>query len=317
MDKFEFGDLNRFLVSLGLALIAGSVALAWLFFREPFDLTVTVETLQKMTPLARGVVERRQALMGSVLHVLPFVSAAGALSGVGLLIYGLKRWIPYQRDYELLQRTTRLRAEYEYHQMTNAEVVENARLDVVAEQPSQAHGATTPAAIDAAVADCLATEATLFDVMASRLPEDYELLSHQRSSMFSFDALLRSRSSKGPEYIVEFKNLARDASARRLIEALRHVSEAAGWLTLDGKVPHPRVPLVVAVTPNISADLVEGTTRFIRETTGNPTPFGSSLVRLLTPERLERLSAKDVSALLDRSNRILVFANEDHAPSAG
>src|SRR5712692_6901265 len=155
MDKFEFGDLNRFLVSLGLALIAGSVALAWLFFREPFDLTVTVETLQKMTPLARGVVERRQALMGSVLHVLPFVSAAGALSGVGLLMYGLKRWIPYQRDYELLQRTTRLRAEYEYHQMTNAEVVENARLDVVAEQPSQAHGATTPAAIDAAVADYL------------------------------------------------------------------------------------------------------------------------------------------------------------------
>ena len=43
MNKFEFTDLNRFLVSFGLTLLFGSAALVWLFFREPFDLNVTAD----------------------------------------------------------------------------------------------------------------------------------------------------------------------------------------------------------------------------------------------------------------------------------
>jgi hypothetical protein len=313
MDKFEFGDLNRFLVSLGLALIASSVALAWLFFREPFDLTIPIDTLQKMTPLARSVVERRQAMMGSVLTVLPWASGAGTIGGALLVLYGLWRWIPYQRDYELLQRTARLRAEHEYRQMTSAEVVERARQDVVAEQSS--FGGAAPSMLDAAVTDYIANESALFDALESRLPEDYELLSHQRTPMFSFDALLRSRSARGPEYIIEFKNLSPDASSRLLVEALRHVSEAAGWLGLDRKVR--QIPLVVAVTPNITGALTESATRFIRETTNNLTPFGSSLVRLLTPAGLRHLSAKDVQAFLDTSQRLLVFNEQGEAHETG
>lgn len=293
-------------------MIAGSAALTWLFFREPFDLTISVDTLQKMTPLARDIVLRRQELMGLGLGVLPFVGISGGSLGVALVAYGLYRWIPYQRDYEQLQRTARQRAEWEFRQMTNAEIVEKAKLEIAVQQPASASGVPTqggPSAIDMAVTDYLDTERALFDAMAERLPDDYELLPHQHSPHYAFDALLRSRSGKGPEYIVEFKNLSRSTSARHLVEALRQVSQAAAWLGFERKVK--QVPLVIAVTPEITARPVEEATRFLRETTGNPTAYGSSLVRLLSPRRLRTLSARDVHALLDTSQRLLVFADDD------
>lgn len=36
--KFEFGDLYRFVVSLGVVLVSISILVPWLFLKEPFDL---------------------------------------------------------------------------------------------------------------------------------------------------------------------------------------------------------------------------------------------------------------------------------------
>jgi len=106
MDKFEYGDLNRFVVSLGLALILGSIGSLWLFLREPFDLGKTVDQLQKLTPVAREVILHRQELTAGTMRVLPYISGAGFACGAILMLIGIRRWAPAHRVQERIQQKT-------------------------------------------------------------------------------------------------------------------------------------------------------------------------------------------------------------------
>ena len=57
--RFEFGDLYKFVVSLGVILVTLAVLGPWLFLREPFDLQVTQTELQGFTKRARQTILKR------------------------------------------------------------------------------------------------------------------------------------------------------------------------------------------------------------------------------------------------------------------
>lgn len=317
MDKFEYGDLNRFLVSFGLALVAGSVAVFWLFFREPFDLVRTAEELQKLTPLAREIIQLRQEWTQRALQVLPYVSLVGLTFGTTCLIVGIARWIPMQREAERIQLVTRQKLERELQNMTPAEVVEKAKTEVSLQTsavfPAGETGTETSKTVqlDAAVADYLGTEAVLFDALAERLPAGYFVTPHQKISNYAFDALISSDRDSNANFILEFKKLGAGANARHLGDALRNASYAADWAGMF-KDDKTYVPLVIAVTPNLEARLIERSQQLIEKDANHPTAFGRSLLRLITPQRLATLSAKDAEALLDTKRRFLVLP--DWAP---
>jgi hypothetical protein len=65
----------------------------------------------------------------------------------------------------------------------------------------------------------------------------------------------------------------------------------------------------LAVAWEIDPRSVEEADAFVRENNGNPTPFGRLIVHLMTPGRLEALSAREVAALLDVKQRVSVFAD--------
>jgi len=50
MPQLEYGDCYKFVASAGMALVAGAVAVPWLFLREPFDLTIASSKLQTLPP---------------------------------------------------------------------------------------------------------------------------------------------------------------------------------------------------------------------------------------------------------------------------
>jgi hypothetical protein len=312
MNKFEFTDLNRFLVSFGLTLLFGSAALVWLFFREPFDLNVTAEQLNKVTPLAKQIILDRQQWVGFTLKVLPLISIVVAILGLILLVYGLYRWIPYQRDYEILNRTNRQIAELQYRQMSESEVVEKARSEVLTQQAGVVGSnalMNEATSVDEAVADYLDTENALLNMLAERLPPNYELLPHQRFGMFEFDALLRPSSPGDPAFTIEIRKLLPGTNSRHVAEAMRRLAEGTGWFNLSQKKVN--IPLFIAVASDLDPSLVEEANRFITTTTANPTPFGRLLVRLIAPARLKRLSAKDVKELLDTSQRFRLFSDDE------
>ena len=90
--KFEFSDLYKFFVSLGIVSITLGVITPLLFLREPFDLFIPESELSELTPTAQIAIARRQNISLAVIRVMPWLSGAGILAGTSLTSYGLWRW---------------------------------------------------------------------------------------------------------------------------------------------------------------------------------------------------------------------------------
>src|ERR1700733_15089362 len=96
MDKFEFSDLYKFLVSAGIVLIGLSVVLPWLYLREPFDLLIEREKLATLTQTAQVLIQSRQNLVAIIYYVIPWVSVILFMIGTGSVIFGLFKWFKKQ-----------------------------------------------------------------------------------------------------------------------------------------------------------------------------------------------------------------------------
>src|SRR3546814_10851802 len=99
--KFEFGDLYKFVVSLGVVLISLSVLAPWLFLREAFDLFKTEIELKTVTEVARAAIASRQEATAFILRFIPWFSAVGSVCGSVLIVVGLKKWRSEEHTSEL------------------------------------------------------------------------------------------------------------------------------------------------------------------------------------------------------------------------
>ena len=71
MASVEYSDYHKFIVSLGVVLLAFSVLGPWLFLREPFDLMVEAQKLRSLTPEAQYLVTTRQHIVAAIMRLLP------------------------------------------------------------------------------------------------------------------------------------------------------------------------------------------------------------------------------------------------------
>ncbi len=314
MPQLEYGDYYKFVISCGIGLILVSVGLPWLFLHEPFDLLIETSKLASLTPLARDVVLHRQRIVSIIFILIPYATAIFCVSGTAMTIYGLINWRKRQVMRDEGEEIDLGRKRFEYQQMTQGQIEEQVRADVVGQGPdilppsADAQSAT----VDAAVQAYLESENAFLDALESRLPEGYELLRHQRSMSYTFDAVVRSNRTGAPEYMIDIKKLGSNAIIRRALEALQEICIGADWANFDSKIMH--IPMLIAVVDDISAQQMEDASQFIRNSTGHPTSFGRSLVRIIAPRRLATLSARDIPAIFDTSQRLVVLSDKQSSP---
>lgn len=115
--KFEFGDLYKFVVSLGVVLISLSILAPWLFLREPFDLFKTEAELAAVGETARSAILMRQETVLFIIRFIPLFSLIGCAFGVTLIYIGLKRWHSNQL---LLDEQTKIEVELKKQSLRDA-----------------------------------------------------------------------------------------------------------------------------------------------------------------------------------------------------
>lgn len=313
MDKLEYGDLNRFYVSLGIALILGAIGALWLFMKEPFDLGRTVDQIQKLTPLAQDVVAQRQHWASIMIRVLPRAAVLVMVSGVVCLVYGLVRWRPSQILLDRRRLAETLQVERDARPMDETEIFAKGKANVALQIATSRQRTTDRAtvgttSIDAEVIDYLKLESDLLNSLSTSLPSNFELLRQQRIGQFTFDALIRSRDLSGKNYILEFKVLPPGSTMQPLDAALKRAAHAANWLAISGY--GSQVPLVVAVALEATGTLIEQAQQLMSDNESNPTAFGSALLRMVPEQRIRSLSAKDVENLLDVKKRFWLLIGD-------
>lgn len=122
MDKFEFSDLHKFLVSAGVALIAISVLIPWFYLKEPFDLLIEKDKLKLLTIEAQNILKNRQSLIGYTYTVMPWTSFSLFITGLITTIWGVSKWSTKQANLDERDRLTTQKLVKEIANMTPSEI---------------------------------------------------------------------------------------------------------------------------------------------------------------------------------------------------
>jgi hypothetical protein len=124
IPKFEFGHLYKFLVSVGLGLLALSVLGPWFVLRESEVLLTTQAQLDGLTPGARESILDKQRDHGWMVDNYVWISAILAVGGITIVIVGFLGWKKRQDVIDESEKVARDTAVVQLQAMTPAEIDE-------------------------------------------------------------------------------------------------------------------------------------------------------------------------------------------------
>ncbi len=92
MNKLEFGDINKFLSSLGLISIGLAFLLPWFVSQNNSIVLIEKSNIYKLTPTAQKIILKQQQELFEINNYILNVSIFLITLGVILLIIGIFRW---------------------------------------------------------------------------------------------------------------------------------------------------------------------------------------------------------------------------------
>lgn len=290
--KFEFGDLYKFVVSLGVVLISLAVLAPWLFLKEPFDLFSSEAELKTVTQVARDAIHNRQEAVAFVLRFIPWFSGMAFACGVAFIYIGLKRWLANQ---VLLDEQTRIEVELKKTALRDATKDEiEASNERKADEQEAIPRATPPnRKINGAIYANIEAKVTRrlqeiyhnkFDVEANKMIGGVEL-----------DVLLRGKAMLTKDYIIEVKYIRRGFNYGWLKESfLKIIYARTIYSQLTNRLPNSVLLIVLDREAGEVEKYSSLVTRINDEALGRK---GKDVIALLRKEELDSLSGE---ALQDR-----------------
>jgi hypothetical protein len=97
MNKPEYSDLYRFLVSLGTIFVAFSILLPWLLIRESFDSTISKTDYTNLTQTAQILITYRHSIGLWLYQNVIIISILISFLGITIFIYGFFSWRQKQK----------------------------------------------------------------------------------------------------------------------------------------------------------------------------------------------------------------------------
>jgi hypothetical protein len=143
--RAEYGHFYKWLTSIGLVLIAASVALPWFVHQAADALTIPGAELATYTETARRVLESRQADLEFVQSLLPWLVVFVLTLGIGVSYFGLIGWKQRQDKVDQSEDIDLAKKQLEIEQLTEHESDEKRQAEVLEEVASIADGDTEPA----------------------------------------------------------------------------------------------------------------------------------------------------------------------------
>ncbi len=113
MNKLEFTDLYRFLVSLGMVLIAFAVLVPWLFLHETFDLNLKATEISELTDTAQTLIVLRQNIALWFLQNMVWISVSLTAMGLILSLTGSVFWMKKQHNVDSIDDLSLQKTKYD------------------------------------------------------------------------------------------------------------------------------------------------------------------------------------------------------------
>ena len=223
----ENSHFRKYLTTLGVSLVAGSISFAGLSFKLQADLLVERSKIDSLTPIAQETLRQRQQYLHLATMALPYFLSAVVVVGLAMAIIGLKGWSRRQVVADSREEMEGRKLEVEIRQLTAQEkdekiddeareAVETKESDHMAVHvvtPVESIGldqSTESPSIDSAREVIRGAENKISKLLTS-LFGDYRVRSDvylQGERKYVFDVVV-SASGNSPGYVFEIKYLSR------------------------------------------------------------------------------------------------------------
>jgi hypothetical protein len=259
MEKIEYADINKFMVSTGLVLMSASLIIPYFFFKESFGLYIEKSRVAVFTSEMRDQYYLKQWALLKFQSCLPWLSVGVFSIGLFSSITGMKRWIVRQtkidRNFDLT--TTKLEREIDnltpaqVFEMASEEVQENEAATRLNTEPNNIGSSNFPQISESkAIVEYLNIEERIYSRLKKVAPKNYELLRHiSIDGIKKIDMMLVSKDKMRPDVIIEVKYSNRIISMSVIESAMDRLDKAI--TNYKKVVPAPQaIPCLIIVYGN-------------------------------------------------------------------
>ncbi len=200
--KLEFGDLYKFVVSVGIALISLAFIVPWLFLKEPFDLFKTKEELTHISAVARIAIQHRQEAVDVISKCAPWFALTSFGAGTLMVFFGLRGWYANQLLLDERARIEVQLARLSLRDSTSDEIEDIAERDFEAQVETSARTVTASNAFQRSYLDI---EDQVAQAFTSAYAAKYDVERQKIIGGVHVDLLLRGRAKLSKDVLVEVK----------------------------------------------------------------------------------------------------------------
>lgn len=238
IDKVQYSDFNRFLVSTGYVLIAVGLLIPYFYLRENFDLQIQTDAIQKLTPTAQTIIEEKHKFSYWLIKLIPWLSIGSIAIGIFFLLVGGNRWRKRQKveDDKISEEINKLRTEnkratFELDKSLNAEKVSTDEVFKLKEREVQtAHPLMSDGERKISAEAYFAIEALIAEKFKNEFSDRFNVMTNYRINNLEFDIILSgvnhptSRIDLRKDVIVEIKYSTKRITAQFVIDTLERTN---------------------------------------------------------------------------------------------
>ena len=231
MKKIEYGDVNKFLVSIGIVLVTLAILAPYLFLKEDFGLYLEQEKLMKLQDPIKALIKDKQNKIILIQEYLPLISLT--LLGLGALsiIVGLFRWFRRQSKIDEKFDKEIVKLDLEVTALRPEEIKRKAEDEASEIEAEEGANSTSPTITTSNIyREYLRIEDEITSVFERYNSRNFKVLSQQKiGDRFEVDLILRATSTKFSDRIVEIKYFRSSVHLTMLQRSLFQLSKLSDY----------------------------------------------------------------------------------------
>lgn len=211
MEKVQYGDVNRFLVSMGLVLILLSLALPYFYLTNDFGLYIEESKIKQFTLPVQNLICDKQRLLIKIQGFIPGTSISLFIIGVITLIAGLWRWFRRQAQIDKKENLDIQKLELEINKLTPEEKIEKAQNEVQAIEVAEIieekrKNPNSKIETDQKVSNYLDIEKRVIDHFKNYKSTNFEIMDNVKvAGRFWIDILLEAKTAEFSDRIIKIR----------------------------------------------------------------------------------------------------------------
>jgi len=313
MTKLEYGDLYKFLASLGIVLISLALLVPWLLVRESFGGLLTPSDVSQLTPMGQALLHYRQQLAVWFLRSVWCISPVLAVSGTAALVLGILPWVRRQRIADEREQAEAGKANLEYEKLrremqalTPVQIALKGIEETAQEVPGEV--AADPAAIrsvSTGLQEYLRVQQMVFDKLVTCYGQE-RILTQQSARGATYDAVLLADCASAPDVVFEVKRLTRRLSLDRLRAAVDQTSALIqNYAVLRARLTATVVGIVMFVVPEHDRDSA-GMEEYLWAAKDQADLYGVKVHPIfITEKELREIRCSELRAKIERIGAII------------